>query len=233
MHTDLCDCESVLLSNADHNILGDTVRILGQFFTSQPPPAPLPGAGALERYVLDSPVALMLVLFLGALAALVVCRAIGQPRRGMIAALVLVAMAGCAWMASTLIETDRETIKRGSRELIAAVATVDVRELDRLLADNAMMRYRFSRGDIGKEAIISQVVTRLGGQYPIKSHAVLQSQASLTEANVGRSQIQVHAVSEMGAALTSWWRLDWVRESGGRWRVTRISPLHDSIRSRR
>jgi ketosteroid isomerase-like protein len=204
--------------------------VLAQFFSS--PPAPLPGPGFLERFVLDSPVVLMLVLFLGALVALMVCRGLGKPRRGMVIALAFVVMAAGAWMAASLIETDREAIKRGSRELIAAVATVDTAALDRLMADNVVMRYRYSRGDIGKAEIVSHVERYLGREHPIKSHAVLHSEAVLEGERVGRSQIQVQATAQRGESLTSWWRLDWAKDASGRWRVTRISPLHDLIRAR-
>ncbi|MBN4052770.1 hypothetical protein JYU07_00660 [Roseiflexus sp. AH-315-K22] len=209
------------------------VLVVGQFFSSQPPPPPLPDAGFVERFVLDGPVVLMLVLLVGAFGALVVCRSMGKPRRGMTIALVLVATAAGAWVAASLIETDREAIKRSSRALIAAIATVDTASLDRLMADNVVMRYRYSPGDIGKDEIISHVQRYLGRQYPIKSHAVLHSEATLESKSVGRSQIQVQAAAEMGASLTSWWRLDWAKDTSGRWRVSRITPLHDLIRAKR
>lgn len=217
----------------DADTFGVAVLILGQFLSGGPPPSPLAEAPTFERFVLDGPVALMLVLFLGALIALFAGRSAGKLKHGGLAALVFVVVAVGAWVASTLVETDREQIKRRSSELIGAVATVDERTLDRVMADNVVMRYVNSPSGIGKDEIISHVELHLGGLYALKSHAVLQSQATLESENVGISQIQVQAVAESGMSLTSWWRLDWVKDSGGQWRVTRINPLHDLIRARR
>lgn len=121
-----------------------------QFFNDQPPPAALPGSPLFDRLVLERPLVLLVALCAAAGFTLMVAIARDQRRIGAtIAALLLLAAAG-VFVLSALVQTPREALAARTRTLIAALATVDTPALDDLLADNAVMRYAFARGGIGK-----------------------------------------------------------------------------------
>ena len=202
-----------------------------QFFNDQPPPAALPGSPLFDRLVLERPLVLLVALCAAAGFTLMVAIARDQRRAGAtIAALLLLAAAG-VFVLSALVQTPREALAARTRTLIAALATVDTPALDDLLADNAVMRYAFARGGIGKDAIITHVQRYLGADYALASHSVREMQATLDGPRVGRTQVRVRAISRAGPRLTSWWLLDWTRGDDQAWRVTQITPLHPLIRA--
>ena len=202
-----------------------------QFFSDQPPPAALPGSPLFDHLVLERPFALVIVLCLTAGISFMVAAARNRRRAGAtIAALLLLAAAG-VFALSTLVQTPREALAARTRTLIGAIATVDTAALDDLLAHNAVMRYAFARGGIGKDAIIAHVKRYLGADYALASHSVREMQATLDGPRVGRTQVRVRAVSTAGPRLTSWWLLDWTQDADGTWRVTQIQPLHPLIRA--
>lgn len=195
-------------------------------------PEPLPSPPFLERFVLDSPMLLTIILVaIGAITLFAQNRR-GQASKGLLGLVICVALAVAAWLAASLVETDRERLKSSTRRLIASVADVDLQTLDSLLAENVTLRYRNARQGLAKEGIIADVERYMGGQYAVSEHRVLNLQATTDSTGIGRTQVNVGVdLEEFGNAPTSWWLVHWRLDSDERWRVTSIEPLHPWIRA--
>lgn len=199
--------------------------VLAQFdFDAGASVAPLPSAPFLERFVLENPWPAVILLGLLAIAVFVVLNTRAKVRQGLIAAGVMMALAGGCYLASVLVTTPREQMKRATRELVGATARVDLIELDRLLADDLSVRVTGLARSAGKSETMDAVENRLGRQYRVKEHAILETQATLDGPRLGRTQVRVRVGSEYGV-LPSWWRVDWELGPDEEWRARRIEAL--------
>lgn len=188
----------------------------------------LPGAPAVEVLLFESPTPAIIALVVAGLAAFFAMRARGQAGRGALVGggLALVA-AGLVAMAS-LVVTPREAMSTRTRELVRAVATVDVATLRELLAPDARMindRFPLLR-DIdasSRDEILANVQEHLGREHAVQDWAILKMQAKRDGPNAGRTQTQVRV--DAGGPNFSWWRIDWRLEEDGQWRVIGIEPL--------
>jgi len=194
-------------------------------------PEPLPNGPILDRFLFESPLLLTTVLAISGLVILFALNRRGEARKGLTAFAVCFALAVGAYLAGSLVLTERERLKEATRDLVASVAEVDVASLDELLAENVSFRYRNARGGLDKSATIAEVERYLGGAYKVQEHEVLELQATIDSSNVARTQVNVRVTVDVLGTHPSWWRLDWRLEPGGRWRVTGIEPLHPWLRA--
>lgn len=188
----------------------------------------LPGAPAVQVLLFESPTPAIIALVVAGLAAFFALRARGQAGRGALVGggLAFVA-AGLVAMAS-LVVTPREAMSTRTRELVRAVATVDVAKLRELLAPDARMindRFPLVR-DIdasSRDEILTRVEENLGRNQQVQDWSILKMQAKRDGPNAGRTQTQVRV--DVGGPNFSWWRIDWRLDEDGQWRVIGIEPL--------
>lgn len=189
---------------------------------------PLPKPPALESLVFESPTLLIVALGAVALAAFFGFRAQGQTSRGSLIAGMAIVLSGALLLVSRLVTTPREHMQQRTRELVRAVAEVNIPALNGLLAPDARLiadRFRVVAGMDGadREQIIAGVEERIGGRYRVEDWAVLKLQATQDGPAVGRTQTQVRV--NAGGLNFSWWKIDWRLQEDGQWRVVGIEPL--------
>jgi hypothetical protein len=191
----------------------------------------LPSPPILERLFLEQPLAPAAFLVLAALAAALILNSRGKLSRGLLVGSLLLALGLGVYILGSIVTTERERMARATRELVDAVATVDIPAADRLLAPDVRLFSRFRAPGLSapnqgmdKTGILAAVPAALG-QYPLKEHAVQQVQAQSTGRGVGTTQVQVRVVPEATAfPHTSWWRISWRRDDDV-WRATAIEPV--------
>ncbi len=191
------------------------------------PPPDLPAAPLLDRLLFENPWPLSIALVVLGVGAYLVLNSRGKPGKGGVFALIGLLLAAAVWVASSMVVTTRERLELLTKELVAAVATADTTQLDRLLAPDIRLYAFFATDGIGKDLILDRVRRDFGasGPYRVKEHAVLENDATLDGPRVGRVQVKVRVTSEnFGFPNLSWWKIDY-REEGGQWRVTGIEPI--------
>lgn len=190
------------------------------------PPAPL-----LERFLFEQPLLPMAVLALLALIAVIAFASRNQRRRGVLVAVVLVALAGGVYLLATLVTTEREELLERTEALIGATANVDRAAMGGLLTEDASLRTtgaleRVLASIDGRDSIISRASQSLEGRYRVNTWEILDRQATTDGPNVGRTLVRV-GVDVDGFSRThySWWRLHWERGPDGQWRCFELEPL--------
>ncbi|MFN0132083.1 MAG: hypothetical protein ACKVW3_06075 [Phycisphaerales bacterium] len=192
--------------------------------------SPLPSAPAFERFVLIQPWPLVGVL---ALAGLAVAFAVRSRWRVALAGL-LGALAGMVLAAGMMVTTDREKIAAATRALVDATARADIGALAPMLAADVRFVSELALPGVpgvgiglDRDQLLKQVADKLGREWTLKEHSVLEVQSTLDGPSAGRTQVRVRVVPEAtGFPNASWWRIDWRREGDGTWRVIGIRPLH-------
>lgn len=217
---------SIQLVNAASHALASAAEGLPASIGGNVPPLPKPPA--LESLVFESPTLLIVALAAVALAAFFGFRAQGQTSRGSLIAGTAIVVAGALLLVSRLVTTPREHMQQRTRDLVRAVAEVDIPALNALIAPDARLiagRFRVVAGMDGadREQIIAGVEERIGGRYRVDDWAVLKLQATQDGPAVGRTQTQVRV--NAGGLNFSWWKIDWRLQADGQWRVVGIEPL--------
>lgn len=217
---------SIQLVNAASHALASAAEGLPASIGGNVPPLPKPPI--LESLVFESPTLLIVALAAVALAAFFGFRAQGQTSRGSLIAGAAIILAGALLLVSRLVTTPREHMQQRTRDLVRAVAEVDIPALNGLLAPDARLiadRFRVVAGMDGasREQIIAGVQDTIGRQHRVEDWAVLKLQATQDGPAVGRTQTQVRVNS--GGINFSWWKIDWRLQEDGQWRAVGIEPL--------
>lgn len=188
-----------------------------------PAPQPLPSGPLWETYILEQPWPLAIALVV--IAAVVLFKGRGKARAIVPAVAILAAMAAVA--AGLLVTTARESIRKSTRAMVAAVVSGDSTTLDAELDESAKL-FSFQHNDgLDKWALLDEVGRRFrpGAEYAVKDWSIEALEASRDGERVGRSQVKVRAVSAAaGVPVFSWWLLDYRMDASGRWRVIRMEP---------
>ncbi len=217
---------SIQLVNAASHALASAAEGLPASIGGNVPPLPKPPI--LESLVFESPTLLIVALAAVALAAFFGFRAQGQTSRGSLITGAAIILAGALLLVSRLVTTPREHMQQRTRDLVRAVAEVDIPALNGLLAPDARLiadRFRVVAGMDGasREQIIAGVQDTIGRQHRVEDWAVLKLQATQDGPAVGRTQTQVRVNS--GGINFSWWKIDWRLQEDGQWRAVGIEPL--------
>ncbi len=189
-------------------------------------PDPLPRAPLWEWLVFDQT-----WIAVGVLAALglVAFHVLGTRGRGRGAWWALggaAVLAGAVVVASEFVATARTRMVDSARTLVGAVARADGPVIAGELAPDATLRAWLFADDLDKSAIVREVVSRMRGEFEVKSHAIVRVQSCLDGPETGRVQVKVRVVPRVAEfPHLSWWRLHYRREGDGSWRVTHIEPL--------
>lgn len=185
---------------------------------------PLPKAPLIERFVLENPWPGVVLLLLAALAGFAALNARARLRDAMLVSTALLLAAVGLLIISARVQTPREQIFAETGALVAAVAKVNLPQLDRMLSDDLSVRVTRVPRSADKHAVMDLVESILGRQYQVRDCFILEMQATIDGPRLGRSQVRVRADSAYGS-IPSWWRVDWELAADGRWRVRRIEAL--------
>ena len=186
---------------------------------------PLPEPGLIERWVLESPFALVLSLALIGIAGLVVFNARGHLRTGLMVQGAAALLAGASILVSILVETPRERLMDRTRTLVAALAKVDTNALTSAIHEDATVDVRGTMSFEGRDRIIKAAERYVGSSTRIDSHSVPEIQGVVDGPNAARTQARVrHSGDQIPPA--SWWRISWYRASESEpWVAIKIEPL--------
>lgn len=201
--------------------------LLAQFGIEAPDFEPLPGPPLYERFLFEQPWPLIAVLLAVAVVGWWILAQRGRARASWVTPLVCLAAAAGVWLLATLVTTEREQLADRSRELVDALAEVDLNRVEGML-DSRVSLYLFDAPDgRNKQAILSAAEEYLGRRYTLVSHQVHDVRAQVRGQGLGRTQVRVEATAEGSRTPNmSWWQLDWVRSSPDEpWRVSAIEPL--------
>jgi hypothetical protein len=200
----------------------------GLSFLEVPDPIPLPGPSMGTRLLFENPLPVTLVLLVAGLVLYVVLNARGRFKQGLALAGACVLVAGGLWILAALVQTEHEKMRGAARDLVDAVATVDLAQMDELLAPEARLSSVPTLGDMGKAAIIEAVGGNLGpGRvFEIDEYAIQEMQTALDGPSSGRVQLRMRVdVKQMGYPNVSWWALGLSLGPDGNWRVVSIRAL--------
>jgi uncharacterized protein (DUF2236 family) len=155
-------------------------------------------------------------------------------RAGAAAGAGLALAAALLQVLAAAVTTDRERVRRATRELVAAAAAGDRGALDPLLAPGARA---FSSFQVPEQAVpaqgldkaqILERLPRVVEAYQVRAARVLevQAQANTPSVAVTQARVSVRAgASYYEVPYTSWWRIGWQKDQSGEWRAATIEPL--------
>ncbi|RMH27296.1 MAG: nuclear transport factor 2 family protein [Planctomycetota bacterium] len=185
----------------------------------------LPGPGVLERIAFEQPwPAVVALLVIGLLAAVMLIRR-GRVARAVVIDTAATALAAGLIVSATVVTTDHERVRAGSRGLVAAALAGDESRVGEILAPDARLTAAgASSVGLQRDAVLA-AVRALPGRAPTRGHAIVDLTASVDGANAARSRLVVRTDFRGGGPAFSAWQLNWRLDPGGAWRVTRIEAL--------
>lgn len=186
---------------------------------------PLPQPAFFERLVFEHPAPGVAVLLLVALVTLVVMNRREQLRLGLLIAGALALAAAGLGAVGAMVQTDREWIDDGTRELVAAVAAGDAQAAAHTLAPDARLTLAGAGSFSMSRAELLRGVEALRSEVGVKGYGLLDRTFSADGPNTGRSRVVVRVdLSDFGPAFSSW-EFGWRKEPTGEWRVVRMECL--------
>lgn len=193
-------------------------------------PAPLPDPPWLAHHLFESPLLLIAVLVAAAFVWLAAMNSVNKPRRAKGGMVLLLALGAAVWGCAALVKTDRERALEVTEQLVRDVADGNTRGVDEALASGAAVYSdEYPQGQ-AKPVILDKVEQFFGprGLYPIREHAILESQAYSDSSVLAQVQIKVRATPKDGFPIISWWRMD-LAPAGRAWQVTGIKLLSSNF----
>ena len=182
----------------------------------------LPESSVFTRYLLENPWPIIIVLGLAGLV-------IGGSglRDGVLSRLrtaaVLFVLAGAAYATDRFVVTSGEEAAQTVRELVDAVAAVDMVAVDAML-DPECALHRGSPTNPGTSlAPLLRRYERFAGGSPIESHSITSLKYASASEDVGEVQFAVSVSTDSGGGFTAWHVR--VRRSGTQWLVTDLTWL--------
>ncbi len=197
----------------------------GGFGMIDPPaPPPLPSPPVFDRFVLENPWPLAVLLALGAVGAFITLRHRPPARRAFLISGGLLAAGAGVVLAGALVETPRERLRSATLALVSAAARADAEGTGELLAPDAVLYPPGGGSALDRDRVMARVREDLGGRWRLREWAVLETQ-SAASGDSGRTQVKVRVTPEsVGFPNISWWRIGWRRDGAG-WRVISIEPV--------
>ncbi|MEM1330433.1 MAG: hypothetical protein AAGG07_07725 [Planctomycetota bacterium] len=198
---------------------GGAGGVIGQL-TARPPE--LPGPPMWEWLLLESPLIPAVSLVGAGFIALIALTRVGKGKHGLGALCGGVVLGVACYLIGTIVETDRETLRFRTQELVRAVGASEPDAAAPMLGDRVLYRGWPSPREWDRQGILDNITPWMTSAG-ISGGEVVEVEASLDGPNVARVQTRVRA-SGAGRYPLSWWRLDYTRRDG-EWRVTGIEPL--------
>jgi hypothetical protein len=192
----------------------------------------LPDPPFLAYYLLENPWPPVTALAIGAAIAVVVLGRQGKQRQGTRAAAAALGLAGILLVLAYSVTTDREVLRRATRNLVDLTAAADTTGLRDQMTDQ--VRVGAFGGQIpglhGRDDVLTAVRRYLGDQYPLESHQIGFVQAVMDGPNIARTQVRVWVNLKKdqqmyGAATGMWFRIEWRRDGNSPWRASVITIM--------
>jgi hypothetical protein len=194
-----------------------------------PDPPKLPEGPFLDRFFLESPVAVVVIILTATLIAwLKFRRGSSSNRATMVAGAGIAAAALTATMAA-LVETHAERLRAITITLVADAIQAKTERVANVLHDDCVLIEPFSRDEMDRDRILRGIRDRIP-TFGISDHAALEVRAHTPNDRFGKSQVKVRVNISGAGVHFSWWELEYERIASGDWRVVRIKPLSMSGR---
>lgn len=189
----------------------------------------LPSPAPFERFFLESPLPVVVVLVvLGLIAAIVMLRRGKVALAGGTAAAGLV-LGGAVWMLASSVTTTRERVSDLAVELVEATRTADAASLERLLFEEVRVTGPFVPELSSRSGVVSAAERLLVNNYSLESADVVEVRAGLDNDLTARTQLRVSALpTGWNRPSVSWWEVTW-RQDPARgedaWVATKVELL--------
>lgn len=183
------------------------------------PPAP----SILQRYLLEQPWPLVVVLLLIAVACL-----LGMLRRRdktarhrfLIVSSIAAGLAAGVLLLATAVRTDREAIEQTTRELVAAAGPLDPDRLDALIFPDAV--FTGPDGSVWRTWDESEPAIRAGSrwvEFKESPHTIRSLRVGVLPSGEGVTLMDVRTDVPGAAFFKTKWRLTWRKDAEGEWRM--------------
>jgi len=196
---------------------------------------PLPGPPISQWLVLEQPWYLTGALVVLGVAILEWLRRQESLKAGIIIGGAVVLLGAGVMLLGSLVETDRERVKRLTRDLIGAIATPNAYRTDLLLGEEGGVVAERGRWEFTRDEVLGEIrsAQQAGGRYAVagvgfkvSSYRLREIRAQVLSAGFAKTQVNVVGELESGRIMpASWWEIDWVREPGDRWRARLIETI--------
>jgi len=179
----------------------------------------------MTQYLFDTPYWLLALIAVIGVALLISANTRQEKRLGRAGALVLF-VGVILFLLSYIVETDKETVRKRTRELAAAVENKDTRALDRLLHPGA----NIAGSPLTKPEILD-MIPRQVDRYQISN--IRLSPEEPRQLSTGLIEItatitaDARGVGAAGSTPTDW-QFAWIKTPEG-WRLRDIRPIKFSI----
>jgi hypothetical protein len=185
---------------------------------------PLPSPPLYQQYLFEDVWAPATILALAAIVSTFILLKRQQPSRALAVGGVCALLSVTNFLVGWLVETPRETVANGTRDMVQGVADADRQTVSGLLDPQAeLVALSYIPGAEGREAILVRVDAYAAIRGMVTNHAVQEVQASQDGPSTARTQVLVRVSAPY--PVLSWWRLDWRKGTDDLWRCTRIEPL--------
>jgi hypothetical protein len=194
-----------------------------------PDPPPLPEGSLFERFILESPVAVIAIVLVATLIVWLKFRQVASGGRTTMLAGAGIATAVLIATVATLVETRSERLQKITTTLVADAIHARAESVAVVLHDDCVLIEPFSRDEMDRDRILRGIRDRIP-TFGISDHAALEVSAYAPNERFGKVQVKVRVNISGAGVHFSWWELEYERTAGGDWRVIRIKPLSMSGR---
>lgn len=185
---------------------------------------PLPEPSLVERYLFEDVWAPGTILAVAAMVFAFILLKRQLPARALAVGGLCAALSAAVFLTGWLVETTREQIAGGTREMVYGVANADRAAVGDLLDPSVeLVGLSYIPSAEGKEAVLTRVDAYAAVRGMVTNHAVQEIQASQDGPLTARTQVLVRVSAPY--PVLSWWKLDWRKGTDEVWRCTRIEPL--------
>lgn len=199
-------------------------------------PPPLPAPPRLAHWLFENPWPPAIGLLAFAVLVFFIMNSRSQTKQGAMIAGGLIVTAAVCIVTSFAVTTDRERLAARTRELIAATATADLRELGPMLASDIGLSVLTRPAPQDKDGILGLVNRYMGNEVSVKQHAVSEVTAHIDRQGTGKTlarvRVTVDAAGMNDMTNRSWWRITWRKTAEGEWEAMHIEGLQiDFVKS--
>ncbi|MCA9310914.1 MAG: hypothetical protein KDA21_06890 [Phycisphaerales bacterium] len=187
--------------------------------------ADLPAPPFLERWFLEQPLVTGIILLaVGVILARVLYMR-EQGRAAAVSCAICAVLAVGTYITGTLVETQRETLERRTREFIETIKTSDeARARDYLAQSVSVSSGGTSFDRLDRDWMLSMVDVVMA-QVEVTSSS-FHVRGAEVQGDVGRTQYAARVVSRRyGGPHPTTWELQWQRERDGVWRIVEFKWL--------
>lgn len=180
-----------------------------------------PSGPALEVWLYERPIPTMVLLLAVGVVGTYILRQRGVRRWWSAPLLGAIVLSAATYSLAGAVETARESIERGTREWVDAMATGQRLDARALLSADVVLAAGGTAWPIDVDAFAG-LSERASSE--ISSYNLRKVSTTLDGENVGRTRFDI-TVGADGQPFPMGWELGW-RRSGGTWTIVRAECLH-------